>query len=141
MKSVHKFIRLLVGGIAVNCLLIRTCTWKNFNHLNIVNSSQAMGTVWGVYLLYTVALHESKIPILAMNTIVSISLPRFYVALIYSTSRLKYLPWFYPMTFSYWQRPKQSVTSLILCTIYYWEQIPIWKEGQKGGRPIAIDPL
>jgi len=51
-----------------------------------------MGTVWGVYLLYTVALHESKIPILAMNTIVGISLPRFYVALIYSTSRPKYVP-------------------------------------------------
>jgi len=41
-----------------------------------------MGTVWGVYLLYTVALHESKIPILTMNTIVGISLPRFYVAFI-----------------------------------------------------------
>jgi len=33
-----------------------------------------MGTVWGVYLWYTVALHEPKIPILAMNTIVGISL-------------------------------------------------------------------
>jgi len=39
-----------------------------------------MGTVWGVYLLCTVALHKSKIAILAMNTIAGIPLP--YIALI-----------------------------------------------------------